>query len=102
MQEPGPNAGFNTATDRIAVLREALSQLPGTRPGRRVLIRTDAAGTTHQLRDRIVPRRLSYSVSFTLPEHIPGGLEKVVEVTGPLDLSRWPACAASDRTRARS
>lgn len=44
---PG-NAGSNTATDHIAVIRAALAQLPphrpGTRPGRRVLVRTDGAG----------------------------------------------------------
>ena len=47
------NAGSNTAADHIAVIRDALRQLPGhrpgTRPGRRVLIRTDAAGCTHDV-----------------------------------------------------
>ena len=41
---PG-NAGSNTAADHITVVRDALKQLPGhrsgTRPGRKVLIRTD-------------------------------------------------------------
>jgi hypothetical protein len=112
---PG-NAGSNTAADHITVLREALRQLPGhlagTRPGRKVLIRSDAAGATHELLNWLVGQRLSYSVGFTLPEHIvdvlttipdrewqiaydadgeprPGAA--VVEVTGLLDLSRWPA-----------
>ena len=44
---PG-NAGSNTAADHITVVRDALQQLPGhrpgTRPGRKVLIRTDGAG----------------------------------------------------------
>jgi hypothetical protein len=46
---PG-NAGSNTATDHIAVTRAALAQLPGHRPGRRVLIRTDGAGSSHVFR----------------------------------------------------
>jgi Transposase DDE domain group 1 len=111
---PG-NAGSNTAADHITVLREALRQLPGhrpgTRPGRKVLIRSDAAGCTHELLDWIVGQRLSYSVGFTLPEDIVDELTKVperewqpaydadgeprpgawvLEVTGLLDLHRWP------------
>ena len=47
---PG-NAGSNTAADHITVTRAALAQLPGHRPGtragRRVLVRTDGAGCTH-------------------------------------------------------
>lgn len=111
---PG-NAGSNTAADHITVVREALGQLPGhrgcTRPGRKVLIRSDAAGCTHELLDWLVGRRLSYSVGFTLPDSITDILATVpesdwqvaydadgarpgaaiVEVTGLLDLSRWPA-----------
>jgi hypothetical protein len=111
---PG-NAGSNTAADHITVLREALRQLPGhrpgTRPGRKILIRADAAGCTHELLAWLVGQRLSYSVGFTLPEHIVDELAKlpekawqpaydadgephpgawVLEVTGLLDLRRWP------------
>jgi hypothetical protein len=112
---PG-NAGSNTAADHITVLRDALRQLPGhragTRPGRKILIRTDSAGGTHELLNWLVGQRLSYSVGFTLPDTIadilatvpesawqiayvadgeprPGAA--VVEVTGLLDLSRWPS-----------
>jgi hypothetical protein len=49
---PG-NAGSNTAADHIAVIKAALAQLPGhrggRRPGRKILIRTDAAGATHEV-----------------------------------------------------
>jgi hypothetical protein len=75
------NAGSNTAADHITVLRDALRQLsghrPGTRPGRKILIRADGAGCTHDLLDRIVGQRLSYSVGFTLPEGIIGELAKI-------------------------
>jgi Transposase DDE domain group 1 len=81
------------------------------RPGRKILIRSDAAGATHELLDWLVGQRLSYSVGFTLPDTITNELAKipqrdwqvaydadgeprpgawVVEVTGLLDLSRWP------------
>jgi hypothetical protein len=112
---PG-NAGSNTAADHIAVLRDALRQLPGhrpgTRPGRKVLIRSDSAGATHELLNWLVGQRLSYSVGFTLPDSVTDELARipetnwqvaydadreprpgaaVLEVTGLLDLSRWPA-----------
>ena len=112
---PG-NAGSNTAADHIAVTRSALAQLPGhrpgTRPGRRVLIRTDAGGCTHAFLDWLVRQRLGYSVGFTLPTDVETALRKipqrawspaydadgriragafVAEATGLLDLSSWPA-----------
>jgi hypothetical protein len=111
---PG-NAGSNTAADHITVIRQALRQLPGhrpgTRPGRRILVRSDAAGATHELLDWLVSQRLSYSVGFTLPDIIADELLKiperdwqpaydadreprpgawVCEVAGLLDLRRWP------------
>jgi hypothetical protein len=111
---PG-NAGSNTAADHIVVLREALRQLPGhrpnIRPGRQVLIRTDSAGATHELLEWMVARRPSYSIGFILPERLVDELAQVpehewqpaydadreprpgawvLEVTGLLNLSRWP------------
>jgi hypothetical protein len=110
------NAGSNTAADHIEVLRAALAQLPGhrpgTRPGRRVLIRTDAAGCTHAVTEWLARQRLSYSLGFTLPEDTEELLRRipdrvwapaydgdgaardgawVAELTGLLDLSGWPA-----------
>jgi hypothetical protein len=112
---PG-NAGSNTASDHITVLRNALRQLPGHRvagrPGRKVLIRIDGAGCTHELLDWLVSKRLSYSVGFTLPTDFAEQLTKippkvwthaynsdgeiregawVAEVTGLLHLDSWPA-----------
>jgi hypothetical protein len=44
------NAGSNTAADHITIARQALAQLPGhrpgSRPGRKILIRTDGAGAS--------------------------------------------------------
>jgi hypothetical protein len=109
------NAGSNTAADHITVARAALAQLPGhrpgTRPGRRVLIRTDGAGASHAFLDWCHGQRLSYSIGFGLPDNTPELLKKipaevwtpaydahdeirdgawVAELTGLLDLSGWP------------
>jgi hypothetical protein len=111
---PG-NAGSNTAADHITVIRNALRQLPahrpGIRPGRKVLIRTDSAGCTHDVLDFLAAQRLSYSVGFPLPGNteqllrlIPdtvwapaydgdGQIRDgawVAELTGLLDLTGWP------------
>jgi hypothetical protein len=111
---PG-NAGSNTASDHITVVKAALAQLPAHRPGhrqgRKVLIRTDGAGGTKQLIEWLTSQRLSYSVGFTLPSNTPDLLAKipdhawtsaydahdqvrdgawVAELTGLLNLSGWP------------
>ena len=111
---PG-NTGSNTATDHIAVIKDALAQLSshrrGKRAGRKVLIRTESAGCTHNVLTWMSGQRLSYSVGFPLLhntsdllELIPAGMWTpaydvhdeirdmawVAELTGLLDLSGWP------------
>ena len=111
---PG-NAGSNTAADHITVLRDALRQLPGhqsgRRPGRKVLVRIDGAGSTHQVLDWLTSQRLSYSVGYGLPANtekllalLPDDVWQVAydsdgsvrdgawvaELTGLLDLTGWP------------
>jgi hypothetical protein len=93
---PG-NAGSNTATDHITVVKAALQQLPGhqarTRPGRKVLVRADGAGSTHAFLDWCAGQRLSYSVGFGLPDNTADLLAKIPE-------SVWtPAYDASDQVR---
>jgi len=114
---PG-NAGSNHAGDHIDVLRRAIAQIPASHR-RHLLVRADGAGATHELLDwltgpaQVRGRRLEYSVGFptkntaltsaitTIPEpvwtpaittdgEIREGAE-VAEVTGLLDLRRWPA-----------
>jgi hypothetical protein len=114
MLRPG-NAGSNTAADHIAVTRDALRQLPftakGGRVGRKVLVRTDAAGGTHEFVQWLHARKLGYSLGFTLPddaverlaripahawtpayddERTPRDGAWVAEATGVLELSGWP------------
>ncbi len=112
---PG-NAGSNTAADHIAVITAALAQLPGhpgrTRASKKILVRTDGAGSTHTLLDWLARQRLGYSVGFTLPAHTPDLINIlddadvwtpaydahdqvrdgawVAELTGLLDLTGWP------------
>jgi hypothetical protein len=113
---PG-NAGSNHAGDHIDVLRRAVDQIPAAHR-RRLLIRADGAGATHELLDWLTEqgqlrgRRLEYSVGFptkntaltsaitAIPERawtpavaadgeVRDGAD-VAEATGLLDLRRWP------------
>ncbi|WP_166823159.1 IS1380 family transposase [Brevibacterium limosum] len=110
---PG-NAGSNTASDHIRLVKEVLAGLPGgrPRPGKSVLIRTDTAGGTHGFLTFLTRRRLSYSVGWMLPATMPDLYRQlmkldawepaydtdgrpregadVAELTGVLDLNDWP------------
>lgn len=70
------NAGSNTAADHIEVTRAALAAVPGieaSRPGRKVLIRTDGGGGTKEYVSWLAARGVSYSIGWTLPwAHMPG------------------------------
>ena len=106
------NAGSNTAADHIEATRLALAQLP-RHLRRRVLIRTDSGGGTHDFLAWLAKpgRRLAYSVGFTITEDIQDAILKiparawtpaydaegrvrpgawVAELTGMLDLASWP------------
>jgi Transposase DDE domain group 1 len=112
MLRPG-NAGSNTASEHIEVAGLALAQLP-RRLRRRVLIRTDCGGGTHDFLAWLASpgRRLHYSAGLAItddmaeailaiPDRVwepaydadgqvrPGAW--VAELTGLLDLSSWPA-----------
>jgi len=58
------NAGSNTVADHIAVSRDALRQVPfhrrGGRVGRKVLIRTDGGGGTHEFLQWLTGQGLSW------------------------------------------
>jgi hypothetical protein len=114
---PG-NAGSGTATDHIAVLDQALAQLPvktkTTDPaaGEWMLVRGDSAACSHEFLDAVRDRGLEFSVGFTLTETVRDAVLKVpekqwipavtqdpeeeregawvAEITDALDLSGWP------------
>jgi hypothetical protein len=107
------NAGSNTAAEHIEVTKLALAQLP--RPARRrVLIRTDSGGGTHEFLAWLASpgRRLHYSIGMTITEEMQDAILQlpdrvwepaydaggevrpgawVAELTGLLDLAGWPA-----------
>ncbi len=116
MLRPG-NAGSNTTADHIAVLTAAMAQVPTTRR-KNLLIRADGAGASHGLLDWLTElnakrgRTVEYSVGFAVTDKVRDAISKVpkkawapaittegeprehgdvVEVTGMLNLSRWPA-----------
>src|SRR5680860_149627 len=110
-------AGSNTAADHIAVLGEAIAQVPASHR-KKLLVRCDGAGASHDLldwlteQDKVRGRRLDYSVGFPITERIrdaitlvpktvwtpatdaDGGVREggdVAELTGLLDLTGWPS-----------
>jgi Transposase DDE domain group 1 len=111
MLRPG-NAGSNTATDHIQAVRLALAQLPKDLR-RRVLIRTDSGGGTHEFLSWLTQagRRLHYSVGFPMADDVQAAILAVpttawtpaydsdrmvrpgawvAELTGMLNLAGWP------------
>jgi hypothetical protein len=107
---PG-NAGSNKAADHIEAVRQAFAQLP-CRPNRKILVRTDGAGATHDFVDWLEDyQHVSYSIGFTLPDNMPevyrlippdvwtpaydsGGDPRegadTAEITKLIDLKTWP------------
>ncbi|MEH1130784.1 IS1380 family transposase [Micromonospora sp. CPCC 206061] len=111
---PG-NAGANTATDHLAVLADAIAQLPAVHR-RRLLIRGDSAAASRKVLDWLTSlntrrRRVEYSIGWSITEAeraaitaLPatawtpalaadGGIRdgaQVAELTGLLALTGWP------------
>jgi hypothetical protein len=86
------NAASNTAADHVEVIREALRQLPfgaSGRVGRKVLVRIDGAGCSHDVVDYLVARGMSYSVGFTPPDN-------TAELLKLIPASAWTAAYDSD------
>jgi Transposase DDE domain group 1 len=111
---PG-NAGSNTAVDHIAVIQDALAQVPASLIETiEILVRTDSAGATHDVMDFCREHRLRFSAGFELTDAVRDAILKVpenawiaalgsdgsprenghiAEITNDLDLSAWPtAC----------
>ena len=111
MLRPG-NAASHTPADHIAVLDDALAQLPKPAPEqkRSILARADSAGATHDFLNALRTRGLRFSVGFELRAKVrvavletPAGAwvpairqdggdrdgADVCELTG-LDLTGWP------------
>lgn len=110
------NAGSNTAADHIEVLGAAIAQVPGTHR-KNLLIRADGAGASHDLLDwlteqnKIRGRTVEYSVGFSITQTVRDAIAlvpakvwtpaidatgevreggDVAELTGLMDLTKWP------------
>jgi hypothetical protein len=108
---PG-NAGSNTAADHVAVLDQALAQIPAEYiETLEILVRADSAGATHGLVDYCREGNMRFSVGYELTEQVrvailtipddawvvaldQDGSERdngeVAEITDTVDLSAWP------------
>jgi hypothetical protein len=108
---PG-NAGSNTADDHVAVLDQALAQIPAEHvEALEILVRADTAGATHGLIDYCREARMRFSVGYELTERLRGAIlqipenawvraldqdgsdrknGEVCEITDMVDLSAWP------------
>jgi hypothetical protein len=108
---PG-NAGANTAVDQIAVLEQALEQIPTSHvEDIELVLRADSAGATHELLDFCRQARVRFSVGYDLTEPVRDAIDgmaatawvaaldqdgqerpngHVAEITDALDLSGWP------------
>jgi Transposase DDE domain group 1 len=105
------NAAANTACDLVELADLALAQLPKAAREQPVLIRCDSAGASHQLVGHLRERGVGFSVGFDLDERVraailatpeaawqpaiePDGVlregAEVVELTGRVNLARWP------------
>ena len=88
---PG-NAGSNTAADQIAVIEQALEQIPAEHiSDMEILVRADSAGATHDLLDFCREGRLRYSVGYELSEPVRAAILQVPD-------EQWIAALASDDT----
>jgi len=116
VMRPG-NAGSNTVADHVAVLTQAIAQVPAAYR-KHMLIRADGAGSSHGLLDWLTEqgtkrgRTIEYSVGFASNQNVRDAIAKlpnnvwtaavdadgdvrdsgdVAEITALMDLTRWPA-----------
>lgn len=97
---PG-NAGSNTATDHIEVTRQALAAVPGvnsSRPGRKVLIRTDGGGASKEFLTFLTRKGVAYSIGWGLPWAEMGEIYQAVT-----EMAGWsPALSAVGEVNAKA
>ena len=122
MMRPG-NAGANTAADHVTVLTDAIAQLPeqwrlghqsGDDPAlatHQIVVRADAAGSTHWLTEECRDRNIGFSIGYAIDGRIRDALllvqeedwspaidgngkqrdgAQIIELTDLVDLDAWP------------
>ena len=86
---PG-NAGSNSAADHIAVIEDALAQIPAEQiESIEIVVRADSAGATHDLLEFCREHRLRYSVGYELTDRVRAAILKIPE-------NAWVSALASD------
>jgi Transposase DDE domain group 1 len=118
---PG-NAGSNTAADQVAVVDEALGQLPREVAAEaELLLRADSAGLTHELLDYLHDANIRFSVGMDMTEDVRQAVlairerdwvpavsadgeerERAFVAELELDLSGWPEGARAICRRERA
>ena len=120
---PG-NAGSNTAADHIAVIEDALAQVPPALIETvEIVVRADSAGATHEVLDFCREHRLRYTVGYELTDQVreailqicedawiaaiaTDGSERengqIAEITKDLDQSAWPTASREIDRRERA
>jgi Transposase DDE domain group 1 len=84
------NAGSNTAADHIAVIQDALAQVPASLIETiEILVRADSAGATHEVMDFCREHRLRFSVGYELTEQVRAAILKIPETA-------WVSALATD------
>jgi hypothetical protein len=88
---PG-NAGSNTVSDHIRVLAEAIAQLPA-RYRRKLLIRVDGAGATHELLEHLhqmntMWRTVRFTVGWTITDTDETAIAALPRMPGPAAWAR--------------
>ncbi len=98
---PG-NAGANDAEDHLAVLDDAIAQLPGvvaaghsdeTSPRevrRRIVVRTDSAGATNDFVWGCFDRNVGFSVTARTKAQVYGAIAHIADDEAPLEASPAP------------
>jgi hypothetical protein len=94
MLRPG-NAGSNTAADHIAVVYDALAQLPvatkakDPEAGEWMLLGADSASCTHDFAAALRERGVEFSIGFPL-------VEEVTRALGSIEEGAWQLCISQD------
>jgi hypothetical protein len=95
---PG-NAGSNTAADHIAVIEDALAQVPaGLIETIEILVRADTAGATHALLGFCREHRLRYSVGYELGDPVAAAILKIPRTRGSQRSQRMAPRARTARS----
>jgi len=90
---PG-NAGSGTAADHVVVLDQALAQLPVDPRSTEVIVRTDAAGASHEFLDACRERQVIFFCGRNLTAEL-------AQVIMQIPKTRWKTTISADGTEER-